>query len=281
MFITDLLKDIFGMDLLVKAGYGIWNAFSSLSMLLLGTPVSNVAGGTLWSVASGVMNTMKIVGASLFNLLFYINFCKHSADFRDNQTMESILTMLVKLLLGNLVLVNIDGILNGLSEVSQGLFSVVAPEGAASVDIAISAAQEWSTSGLVFGFLLGMLFLFVCAGGGAVLLLHVYGLFIKVYFYIATAPLALGTIPGPQGAARSAESWFKTMCAAMGEFAGTALVLRLFAAMMNGNGFFIPCPDELSFMAGSWNIIQGMLTILMAVGGVKMVDSMIRRAFGV
>ena len=91
--------------------------------------------------------------------------------------------------------------------------------------------------------------------------MHVYGLFIKVFFYIVVGPLAIATVPGPEGAAKSAESWFKTFLCALGEFAGTALVLRFCSAMINGSGFIIPVPDNLLVYESLWNIGQCMLVM--------------------
>lgn len=179
-----------------------------------------------------------------------------------------------------MILVNIDGIINGLSEVMQGLFSIVAPEGTVSVRLLPAAVDEWDNDSLLLGLAVSFLFLFVCIGGGLLLVLHVYGIFIKVFFYIVIGPLAISTVPGPDGAARSAESWFKTFLCALGEFAGAALVLRLCAAMVNANAFLIPLPDELAWVESAWNMVQSMLVILLAVGSVKMVDSMLRRACG-
>ena len=227
-----------------------------------------------------LMDLMMVIGASLFNLLFFANFCKQSADLRNNQTIETVMTMLIKFILGNFLIVNIKNIINGVAEIMQGVFQIVAPEGAASVALQETSVDDWDSDTLVIGFFVCAAFMIVAIAAGLLLVLHVYGIFIKVFFYIVTGPLALATVAGPEGASRSAENWFKTILCAFGEFAGTALVLRLCAAIINSNGFLIPVPDWLGAVETLWNMAQSMLTILLAVGSVKAVDSMIRRAFG-
>lgn len=276
----DTIVEFLNGKTFVKLGYGLWNNLSDLAMSVLGQTPAELAGGSLWTISMDLMVLMKIIGASLFNVFFFVNFCQKSSNLRDNQTMESVILMFIKLILGNMILVNIDGIINGLSEVMQGLFSIVAPEGTVSVRLLPAAVDEWDNDSLLLGLAVSFLFLFVCIGGGLLLVLHVYGIFIKVFFYIVIGPLAISTVPGPDGAARSAESWFKTFLCALGEFAGAALVLRLCAAMVNANAFLIPLPDELAWVESAWNMVQSMLVILLAVGSVKMVDSMIRRACG-
>ncbi len=276
----DWLLDILSGKDLVKAGYLCWNALSDMAMSVLGSTPSDMAGGSLWNLSMTLMGIMKVVGASLFNLLFFMNFCKHTSNLRDNQTMETVITMFIKLLIGNLVVVNIDKIVNGLSAISQDFFQIVVPEGAASVQLQVTAVDDWDNDSILLGALLGAVFLIICIGAGLLLVLHVYGIFLKVFFYIVTGPLALSTIPGPEGAARSAENWLKTMVCTLGEFAGTALMLRFSAAMINTNRFLIPVPPDLLWIESAWNIIQSMMVVLLVIGSVKAVDSMLRRAFG-
>lgn len=276
----DAIFDFLSGKWFVKGGYASWNALSGAAMSLLGATPSQLADGSIWNVSMTLMDFMMVVGASLFNLLFFVNYCKQSADLRNNQTIETVMTMLIKFILGNFLIVNIKNIINGVAEIMQDLFRIVVPEGAASVALQETSVDDWDTDSLFIGFVVAVAFLIVASAAGLLLVLHVYGIFIKVFFYIVTGPLALATVMGPEGAARSAENWFKTILCTFGEFVGTALVLRLCAAVINSNGFLIPVPDGMGAFETIWNMMQSMLTILLAVGSVKAVDSMIRRAFG-
>lgn len=276
----DWLFDFLSGKTIVQAGYYIWNAMSDAAMALLGSTPSQLAGGSLWNVSITLMDFMKVIGASLFNLMFFMNFCKNSANLRDNQTMETIVTMFIKALVGNLLIVNIENIINGICVIMQNLFQIVAPEGAASVQLQVTSVDDWDSDSLLVGLIVALVFFVIALGAGLLLLLHVYGIFLKVFFYIIVSPLAMATVPGPEGAARSAENWLKTFLCALGEFAGTALVLRLCAAMINSNGFLIPVPNGISALESLWNMIQSMITLLLLISSVKAVDSMIRRAFG-
>lgn len=276
----DWLFDFLSGKTIVQAGYYIWNAMSDAAMALLGSTPSQLAGGSLWNVSITLMDFMKVIGASLFNLMFFMNFCKNSANLRDNQTMETIVTMFIKALVGNLLIVNIENIINSICVIMQNLFQIVAPEGAASVQLQVTSVDDWDSDSLLVGLIVALVFFVIALGAGLLLLLHVYGIFLKVFFYIIVSPLAMATVPGPEGAARSAENWLKTFLCALGEFAGTALVLRLCAAMINSNGFLIPVPNGISALESLWNMIQSMITLLLLISSVKAVDSMIRRAFG-
>ena len=280
----DWLFDLLSGKTLVKFGFDCWNSLSGVAMTLLGSTPAQVADGTLWNVSMNLVTVMKIVGASLFNLLFFVNFCKNSANLRDNQTLETIVTMFIRVILGNVLLLNFNTIINGLAEIMQAVFFIVAPDGTGSIALQGDSVDDWfwdyDADSMMLSLILSMVFLLVALAVGLLLILHVYGLFIKVFFYIVVGQLAIATVPGAEGAAKAAESWFKTFLCALGEFAGTALVLRFCSAMINGSGFIIPVPDNLLVYESLWNIGQCMLVMFLAILSVKTVDSMIRRSFG-
>lgn len=270
--------------ILVKFAFDCWNSFSGVAMGLLGSTPAQIADGSLWEISMNLVNVMKIIGASLFNMLFFINFCKRTADLKDNQTMETIITMFIKLILGNMLLVNFNYIVNGISQIMQALFQIVTPDGSGTIALQGGSVDDWfwdyDVDSIILSLILSLVMLLVSIALGLMLVLHVYGLFIKVYFYLVVGPLAISTFSGPEGAARSAENWLKTFLCALGEFAGTALVLRLCSGMINANGFIIGVPDNLLAYESIWNMIQCILVMFLALLSVKTVDSMIRRAFG-
>lgn len=276
----DWVLEYFSGTTMVEIGYTVWNVLVRTAINLLGTPITQIAGGSLIGLAGPLMITVKIIGASLFNLLFFLNFCKRSADLRDNQTMETIISLMIKLILGNLLIVNLENIISGLYSIMMSFFVLLRGDNPNLISINIASLDDWDRDSFLIGQIVSIVFFLVCVGGGLLLVLHVYGIFLKVFFYMVVAPLAIATVPGPEGAARSAENWLKTFLCAFGEFAGMALVLRMCAAIFNSNGFLIQAPDIFLAFESVWNMIQGMLIILLTVGTVKGVDNMIRRAFG-
>lgn len=280
----DWLVSLLSGKSLVKFGYSCWNGLSGCAMGLLGSTPAELADGSLWQISIALVTVMKIVGASLFNMLFYVNFCKHSADLKDHQTLEMVMTLLIRLVLGNFLILQFDNIVNGMSQIMQALFEVVAPGGAVSVALQEDVVDDWfwywEADSMMLSLILSVVFLLVAIGAGLLLVLHVYGIFLKVFFYIIIGPLALAAVSGPEHAASSAEHWFKTFLCAFAEFSGAALMLRLCAVMINSNSFLIAVPDSLLVYESLWNIGQSMLVILLSVSGVKLVDSMIRRSLG-
>lgn len=274
------LAEIFSGKACVKAGYDLWNALTGAAVELIGQAPSELAGGALWKISTALLISMKLIGASLFTLLFLINFCKKTANLREDRPFELQVELFFKLILGNYLLVNVDTILSGLVELMQAMLGVVAPDGMASLILTPVPVDDWDNDSLVIGLIFGVVFMGVCLAGGLMLILHVYSVFFKMYYYMVISPLALATVGGPEGAARSAENWLKTFLCCLLEFVGMILMLRLCAALINANGFFIAAPPGWEATESLWNMIQSMLVILLTVGSVKTVDNLTRRALG-
>ena len=280
-FITDLLNG----SLLFQGGIAIWNGLIGYAWDILQTNPQALADGMLWDTVDGVFQLLQIVGASLMTVLFLINFVKETADIRHNTTLESAFVMIMKLIIGNVVLLNLKEIILLIVSMEQNLLEIVAPSGNASLQLTIPGLDDWeiSVQGTILGMMMGLLFVIVAIAGVIVILWTAYGVFFKIFFYIATAPLAMSTILGTQGMSHSAYAWIKTFLCALGEIAGIVLVLRLGAALINAQGFFPSMPS-----GGVWDILgpqvwgglQCTLSIIVITGAVKSVDSMIRRAFG-
>lgn len=278
--ITNWIAELLNGKIWVWMGISVWNALTESAMNMFHVPIRSFGGGSAWAFVETLLVSMKIVGASLFTCLVYVNFCKKSANLKESMTMEIVFELLIKVLLGQYVILYLDSILNGLIEMMQALISVVAPGGTDAIRLNMLQVYEWDNDSILLGAALGFIFWLVCIAAGIALNLFVYGVFFKIFYYSIVAPLALGTIPGPEGAARTAEGWLKAMICALFEFVGMIIVLKLCAAVINTNGFLMECPASLLAFETAWNIIQYAIMILMSVGVVKGVDTMTRRAFG-
>lgn len=268
------------MKLIVKWGVDIWNALSAAATGLFTFTPSRLADGTLWDITTSLLISMKLIGASLFSLMFMINFCKNSSNLRENKTMEIEVELIIKLILGDFVIVNIDTILNGMLEIMQSLSGIVSPEEKLSLKLTVPPLADVDEDSLLFGLILGIIFILISLFGGLLLILFVYSVFLKIFYYIVVSPLALAGIAGPERISGTAENWLKTFCCCILEFVGMILMLRLCGTIVNSKSFFIDAPAGWRDMDLFWNMIQSILFILLTVGSVKTVDSLTRRAFG-
>ena len=181
------------------------------------------------------------------------------------------------------VFLNLTNILVFLIEIEQAFFGIIVPEDAASLVIRVGDDWEMSGSGLIFGNLFGLVFLFICLGGAVITLWTVYRVFLKLFFYMAVAPLALSTYAGPHEIGHTGSSWVRTFLCALFEMTGIMLMMRLGTILINAGGLFPTASEDiLGGMLGSqgWEGLQAILGILIITGSVSGTDAMVRRAFG-
>ena len=197
--------------------------------------------------------------------------------------MEASIQFFIKLALVDAVFLNLTNILVFLIEIEQAFFGIIVPEDAASLVISVGDDWEMSGSGLIFGNLFGLVFLFICLGGAVITLWTVYRVFLKLFFYMAVAPLALSTYAGPHEIGHTGSSWVRTFLCALFEMTGIMLMMRLGTILINAGGLFPTASEDiLGGMLGSqgWEGLQAILGILIITGSVSGTDAMVRRAFG-
>ena len=197
--------------------------------------------------------------------------------------MEASIQFFIKLALVDAVFLNLTNILVFLIEIEQAFFGIIVPEDAASLVIRVGDDWDMSGSGLIFGNLFGLVFLFICLGGAVLTLWTVYRVFLKLFFYMAVAPLALSTYAGPHEIGHTGSSWVRTFLCALFEMTGIMLMMRLGTILINAGGLFPTASEDiLGGMLGSqgWEGLQAILGILIITGSVSGTDAMVRRAFG-
>ena len=129
---------------------------------------------------------LQIVGASLMTVLFLINFVKETADIRHNTTLESAFVMMMKLIVGNVVLLNLKEIILLIVSMEQNLLEIVAPSGNVSLQLTIPGLDDWeiSVQGTILGIMMGLLFLIV-ALAGVIVILGQPIVYFSSYFFIS------------------------------------------------------------------------------------------------
>ena len=264
-------------------GCNVWNSLIAYAFDMLQTNPKSLADGELWDEAYRIFLALQILGATLVSVFFMINFFKETTDIKHGMTMEASIQFFIKLALVDAVFLNLTNILVFLIEIEQAFFGIIVPEDAASLVIRVGDDWEMSGSGLIFGNLFGLVFLFICLGGAVITLWTVYRVFLKLFFYMAVAPLALSTYAGPHEIGHTGSSWVRTFLCALFEMTGIMLMMRLGTILINAGGLFPTASEDiLGGMLGSqgWEGLQAILGILIITGSVSGTDAMVRRAFG-
>lgn len=274
--ILDFFKTVFSGSGFFSLGCNVWNSLIAYAFDMLQTNPKSLADGELWDEAYRIFLALQILGATLVSVFFMINFFKETTDIKHGMTMEASIQFFIKLALVDAVFLNLTNILVFLIEIEQAFFGIIVPEDAASLVIRVGDDWEMSGSGLIFGNLFGLVFLFICLGGAVITLWTVYRVFLKLFFYMAVAPLALSTYAGPHEIGHTGSSWVRTFLCALFEMTGIMLMMRLGTILINAGGLFPTASEDiLGGMLGSqgWEGLQAILGILIITGWKVFMDS--------
>ena len=103
----------------------------------------DLADQALWNEAYRIFQLMQILGASLVNIFFLINFFKETSDIKHSMTLESSIQSFIKLVIVDAIFLNLSNLLIKIVEIEQDLLGIVAPAGADSIKLKIDSLDDW------------------------------------------------------------------------------------------------------------------------------------------
>lgn len=275
------LLDLLDGSAFLAIGIDIWNVFTGWAYSMLSANLNGLADGNLKAAADGVQTLFVIIGSAIMSILFMTGFLKSVSDLKHGLTLEAIVLSLLKLCCAEAILLNMTAIIKRFLKIEHYLLNTVLPEGEMDLAIDIDSSDWQLDIGTLAMFFIGILLIILTIACGCLMLYTIYAAFLKIYFYMAVAPLALATLAGPAGAQHTAWAWLKTFICAICEIAGMALIMR-FCTVIASSGGLLP-----GYTAGGASVsekllqtIQIVLTIIMVTFGIRSVDGLIRRGFG-
>lgn len=148
----------------------------------------------IWEMVKTLNATMTLIGTAFLGLFFYIGIVKNCMDYRQLKEPGYWIKPLLKLAITNFVMTFSMEIMMGVFKICQGLMHKVSGVGTMSytVDVptAIKAAFDEVSffQNVVIG-VIGLLLLLFCTVLSVALLVVVWGRFLRLYLYNATAPI--------------------------------------------------------------------------------------------
>ena len=114
----DTIKEIFNTlfsayngTALFRVGCWIWNILIGYAWDMLQTDPRELADQALWNEAYRIFQLMQILGASLVNIFFLINFFKETSDIKHSMTLESSIQSFIKLVIVDAIFLNLSNLL--------------------------------------------------------------------------------------------------------------------------------------------------------------------------
>lgn len=254
-------------------GNAIWNLIMELvTGLMEKTPQQFSTHAWAYAVA-GYQWSLGI-GLAMMNTFFLIGFFRQTSNLRENVTWEILIEYLIKAIMANALMTS------GL-KIIQEFFNVA---GKLCGELTAYGQPPFSTENLDFGSWLffaifGVLYVIVAVVCGFLMLMTVYGRYLKLYILTILGPIAMSTWAGGRGMEQSFYAWMKTFLASVFEIVLIALVMGV-GGMMIASIDFGTFPDGILSMGdGFLSVLQNMFTMILMSASVKGADTMLKRAF--
>ena len=257
-----------------------WNdKLAEIWTLLTQTP-ENFKGGGIWTVITNLHGALMAVGLGLLVLFFVVGMAKTCSSFADLKRPEVAFKVFIRFVLAKLAVTNGLELLMKLFEIAQGLVTTVMTKAGVSGSSATVLPQSiidaidqtsfmekiplWAVT------LIGSLFITVLS---FIMIMTVYGRFLKLYLYTAIAPVPLAAFAGEpsQSIGKGFVKSYAAVCLEGVVIVLGCVIFNLFAASPPVLEAGDPAVTQVWKYTG-----ELIFNMLILVGAVKMADRVVR-----
>ena len=259
------------------------NKLAEIWQLITQSP-ENFKGGTIWNVIVNIHGAVQAIGLALLVLFFVIGVMKTCGSFAEVKKPEHALKLFIRFALAKGVVTYGLELMMALFRIVQGLISTImtaAGFGTAQQTILpseiVTAVEDcgffesiplWAVT------LIGSLFITVLS---FIMIMSVYGRFLRLYLYTAIAPVPLSTFAG-EPSQNVGKSFIKSYAAVCLEGAIILLACIIFSVFASSPPAVDPDAAAVSMV---WSYIGELVfNMLVLVGAVKMADRIVHEIMG-
>ena len=261
-----------------------WNDKLSEIWRLLTTTPQDFKGGSIWNVMVTINGAVQAIGLALLVLFFVVGVVRTCGSFTDVKKPEHALKLFVRFAIAKGVITYGMELMLALFNIVQGIISTIMTSSGFGTPNQTTLPSEMVITIEDCGFfesiplwavtLIGGLFITVLS---FILIMTVYGRFLKLYMYTALAPIPLSTFAG-EPTQNVGKSFIKSYCAVLLE--GAVIVLACIIFSLFASSPPVVNPDAAA-VTQVWSYIGELVfNMLVLVGAVKMSDRIIREMMG-
>ncbi len=261
-----------------------WNSKMAEIFQLLTQSPETFKGGGIWNVIKDIHGAVQAVGLGLLVLFFVIGVVKSCGNISELKRPEIAVKLFIRFALAKAVVTHGLELMLALFSIVQGLISrimtasgfsgvnnTVLPQ---SIKDAINNTGFFESIPLWAVTLLGGLFITVLS---FIMILSVYGRFLKLYMYTAIAPVPLASFAGEpsQGMGKAFIKSYAAVCLEGAIIVLACIIFSLFASSP-------PVVDpNAAAVTQVWSYVGELIfNMLVLVGAVKMADRLVREMLG-
>lgn len=260
----------------IQIATGIWNTSMKLIAGMVSSTPQDFSRGT-WVFVRDTLYPWSIgIGLSILNLFFIIGFLKAVSNLHQNITLEMVMETLVKIVVANVLFLNILNIMTIIfkmaSAMAKEVFLLKVPE---------LKVDDMDLGSALFYALFGFLFVLVAIVCSFLMIWTVYSRYIKLYVLVVLAPFAMGTIVGGQESERTFYAWIRTFLLNTFEIVVIALTMVIsFKLIGAGVSLFDGKNIITSVVDGFWDVLNSLFTMILVTAAVKGANTFLAKAMG-
>ena len=261
-----------------------WNSKMAEIFRLLTESPETFKGGGIWNVITTIHGVVRSVGLGLLVLFFVIGVMKSCGSFAELKRPEVAVKVFVRFAIAKAAVTYGLELMMSVLAIAQGLIArimtvsgfsgandTVLPQ---SIKAAIDETTFFASIPLWAVTLLGGLFITILS---FIMIMSVYGRFLKVYMYTAIAPVPLASFAGEPTQSMGI-SFIKSYTAVCLEGAVVVLACIIFSLFASSPPVVDPSASAVTQVwAYCGELIFNMLVL---VGAVKMADRLVREMLG-
>lgn len=261
-----------------------WNSKMAEIFQLLTQSPETFKGGGIWNVIKDIHGAVQAVGLGLLVLFFVIGVVKSCGNIAELKRPEIAVKLFIRFALAKAVVTHGLELMLALFSIVQGLISrimtasgfsgannTVLPQ---SIKDAINNTGFFESIPLWAVTLIGGLFITILS---FIMIMSVYGRFLKLYMYTAIAPVPLASFAGEPSQSMG-KAFIKSYAAVCLEGAIIVLACIIFSLFASSPPVVDP---NAAAVTQVWSYVGELIfNMLVLVGAVKMADRLVREMLG-
>lgn len=269
-----LLDFILGDISSIGVANEIWKMAMSLIGGLLGTPPQDFSPDA-WNFVERTLYPWSLsIGVSLLNLFFLIAICRAVSDLHHNITLEMTIEAFIKIVVANVIFLNLFLLMRLVLSIAAAMvgevFTMQEPD---------LIVEDKDIGATLFYAIFGILFILVAVICSYLMLLTVYGRYIKIYLLMVLAPFALPALIGGRETERTFYGWLKTFLLNTFEIVAIALTMSIsFKIVQAGISIFEGSNLIGELFDGFWDALNALFTMIFMTASVKGVNNLLAKA---
>lgn len=261
-----------------------WNSKMAEIFQLLTQSPETFKGGGIWNVIKNIHGAVMAIGLGLLVLFFVIGVVKSCGNIAELKRPEIAVKLFIRFALAKAVVTHGLELMLALFSIVQGLISrIMATAGFSGADNtvlpqsikdAINNTGFFNSIPLWAVTLIGSLFITVLS---FIMIMSVYGRFLKLYMYTAIAPVPLASFAGEPSQSMG-KAFIKSYAAVCLEGAIIVLACIIFSLFASSPPVVDP---NAAAVTQVWSYVGELIfNMLVLVGAVKMADRLVREMLG-